>query len=105
MKWKPDIKQIMTGTEHKTIHDAIAADIVSAIPVLGPVSDFFRLIDADTRPRKALQSLDFATSALPMSDLFTPTNTLIFLDKRNMLPIPLETIDKLFKKFSAKRNP
>lgn len=104
MRWKPDFKQIMTGTEHNTIQDAIAADVVSAIPALGTVSDFFRLIDADTRPRKALQSLDLITSALPFSDLFTPTNTLIFLDKKNMLPIPLETVDKLFKTFSAKRN-
>lgn len=102
MRWKPDIKQIMTGTEHKTIQDAIAADIVSAIPVIGAVSDFLRILDSDTRPQKALQSIDFITEPIP---LITPTNTILYLDRNKLLPIPIEDIDKLFRKFSAKRKP
>lgn len=84
----------MTGTEHKTLQDAIAADLVSAIPVIGGISDFIRVLESETRPQKALQALDFVTEPIP---LITPTNTILYLDRNKMLPIPLETIDKIFR--------
>ncbi len=50
-------KNILIGTEHNTIEDAIA-DITSAIPIIGGITDFLRLIDSESRPRKVLQALD-----------------------------------------------
>ena len=92
---KEKLKKIFTGTEHESIEDAIAADLVSAVPIVGALSDFFRLIDSESRPQKALQALDLITSPIPVVDAFTPTNTLIYLDKRGLLPMKLDKIDKI----------
>jgi hypothetical protein len=93
------LNEILIGIEHETLEDAIAADIISAVPVLGGLSDFFRLMETEKRPRKLLQAVDLITSPLPGSDLLTPTNTLIFLDKKGMLPVELSKISGLFDKF------
>lgn len=94
MSWKPDTEQILIGTEHKTLEDAVAADLVSAIPIVGAISDFIRLLDADTRPRKALQAIDLISEPIPVLNIVTPTNTLIYLDKKGLLPMKLEEIEK-----------
>lgn len=65
-----------------SIEDAIAADLVSSVPVIGAITDFFRLLDSKSRPKKALQAIDMLTSPLPLFDFVTPTNTLLYLDKR-----------------------
>lgn len=90
-------KKIMVGTDFNTIEDAIAADITSAIPVIGGITDFLRLLDSESRPQKALQALDMLTSPLPFSDVVTPTNTLIYLNKRGLLPFELERIDEILR--------
>lgn len=93
MEWIPDTEQILIGTEHKTLEDAVAADLVSAIPIVGALSDFIRLLDADTRPRKALQTLDLLAEPIPILNIVTPTNTLIYLDKKGLLPMKLEELE------------
>ncbi len=90
-------KNILIGTEHDTIEDAIAADLTSAIPIIGGITDFLRLIDSESRPKKVLQALDMITSPLPLSDVFTPTNTLLYLDKKGLLPFELEKIDEIMR--------
>ena len=90
-------KKIMVGTDFDSIEDAIAADITSGIPVIGAITDFLRLLDSESRPQKALQAIDMITSPLPLSDIFTPTNTLVYLNKRGMLPFRLEKIDDIMK--------
>ena len=90
-------KKILVGTEHNTIEDAIAADLTSAVPIIGGITDFFRLLDSESRPKKALQAIDMLSNPLPFSDLVTPTNTLLYLDKKGLLPVKLEKIDELFK--------
>lgn len=87
----------MVGTEFDSIEDAIAADLVSSVPVIGAITDFFRLLDSESRPKKALQAIDMLTSPLPLFDFVTPTNTLLYLDKRGLLPVKLEKIDDMMK--------
>lgn len=91
------IKQILTGTEHDSIDDAIAADLISAFPIIGGITDFFRLLDSESRPQKALQAIDLITSPLPFVDIITPTNTLIYLDKKGFLPFKLDKMDEMIK--------
>lgn len=95
---KQKLNNILVGTDFDSIEDAIAADLVSAVPLIGGVSDFLRLLDSESRPQKALQAFDMLTSPLPFADIATPTNTLVFLDKRGMLPVKLDKIDSLLKK-------
>ncbi len=91
------LKKVMVGTDFDSIEDAIAADLVSTLPIIGAVSDFFRLLDSETRPQKALQAIDMITSPLPFVDLVTPTNTLLYLNKKGMLPFELSKIDDIMK--------
>ena len=90
-------KKIMVGTDFDSIEDALAADITSAVPIIGGITDFLRLLDSESRPQKALQVLDMITSPLPFSDIFTPTNTLIYLNKKGLLPFELERIDQMMR--------
>ena len=90
-------KKILIGTDFDSIEDAIAADLTSAVPIIGSITDFLRLLDSESRPQKALQALDMITSPLPFSDIVTPTNTLIYLNKRGLLPFELERIDKIMR--------
>lgn len=92
-----DFRKILTGTDFDTLEDAIAADLVSAIPVVGTVSDFLRLLESESKPQKALQALDMITSPLPFADIFTPTNTLLYLDKKGQLPVPIDEVTKFFE--------
>lgn len=96
------IKQIISGTEHETLEDAIAADLVSAIPLFGAASDFMRLLDSETRPQKALQAIDMLTEPVPIFNALTPTNTLLYLDKRGVLPVKLDNIDSIFSMLKKK---
>ncbi len=97
------IKNILAGTKFDSIEDAIAADLASAVPIFGAVSDFLRVLDSDTKPQKALQILDFATEPVPILSLITPTNTLLYLDSKGLLPVKLNEAEKFFDKFSPKR--
>lgn len=95
------LKQILIGVEHKSLEDAIAADLVSAVPIIGAVSDFMRVLDSETKPRKALQVLDLISSPVPLLDFVTPTNTIIYLDKKGRLPFKLSKIDSFTEKLKA----
>lgn len=90
-------RNIISGSNHEKIEDAIAADLVSALPIIGSISDFLRLIDSESRPQKVLQALDLITSPIPVADVFTPTNTLLYLNKKGALPFDLEKLDKIMK--------
>ncbi len=95
MEYNDRVKKIITGTDFDSIEDAIAADLVSAIPIVGAVTDFFRLLDSESRPQKALQAVDMLLEPVPIINLVTPTNTLVYLDKRGLLPVKLDKIDKI----------
>lgn len=98
-----NFKKLVSGTDFDTIEDAMAADLVSAIPFIGAISDFSRLIDSESRPQKALQALDMITSPIPLFELVTPTNTILYLNKKGMLPFEIEKIDNVFKNLLSKR--
>ena len=103
MRWKPDVEQIMRGVEHTTLEDAIAADLVSGLPFIGAITDFLRLVDSGTKPRRALQALDLITSPIPVLDQLTFTNTILYLDKKGMLPVELDKINSLTEKLIPMR--
>ena len=94
---KERVKNVLVGSDFNTIEDAIAADLVSALPIIGAASDFFRLIDSESRPQKALQALDMIAEPVPIINLITPTNTLLYLDKKGFLPFKLDKINELMK--------
>lgn len=102
MRYMDDrLEQILIGVEHESLEDAIAADLASAVPILGAVSDFFRVLDSETKPRKALQVLDLIAEPVPVLNLITPTNTVIYLDKKGMLPFKLSKIESFTEKLKA----
>lgn len=103
MRWKPDVEQIVRGVEHATLEDAIAADLVSGLPIVGAFTDFLRLVDSGTKPRRALQALDLITSPIPILDQLTFTNTIIYLDKKGMLPVELDKLNLFTEKLLPMR--
>lgn len=98
------IDNIVSGTKHDSLEEAIAADIVSSLPVAGIISDFVRVTNSKTRPRRTLQTFDLISSPIPIMDLFTPTNSLIYLNDNGKLPIKLEEIDEFINSIKSPRN-
>ena len=83
---------VLMGANHKNLFEAILADIVDAIPIIGDISNFFRIIDAANNPdvavrrRVTAQLIDFVLGLLPspigtILDILTPTNTIMYLRK------------------------
>lgn len=87
-----DIDRVLFSSDHNSLNEAIIADLVSAIPIVGAVGDFFRSVNANTERKRVLQILDLITEPLP---LITPTNTLLYLDKTGQ--IDLKFIEQLIK--------
>lgn len=85
-----DFNRVLFGNDFSDIHEAILADIVSSIPIIGELTDIVRVSNADTRRKRTLQTLDTITGPLP-----TPTNTLLFLDKQGT--INLGIVDNLLE--------
>ncbi len=92
------IDNLISGTKHDTLGEAILSDIISSVPIAGTISDFVRLSNSETRPRRVLQTLDLITGDLP-----TPTNTLLFLSDNGKLPIKIEEIDEFFSNLKSPR--
>ncbi len=90
-----DIDRVLFSSDHSSINEAILADLVSALPVVGAIGDFFRAAEADTRRKRVLQILDLIAEPLPVINQLTPTNTLLFLDKTGK--IDLSFIEDLIK--------
>lgn len=91
-----DIDRVLFSSDHASINEAILADIVSAIPVVGEIGDFFRAVEANTQRKRVLQILDLISGPLP-----TPTNTILFLDKTGK--IDLSFIENMFMTATVKR--
>lgn len=98
------INNVLSGTKFDSIEDAIAADLVSAVPIIGAVSDFLRVLDSDTRPQKVLQMADFITEPVPLLSVVTPTNTLLYLDSKGILPFKFDEADNFFNKLNPIKN-
>ena len=98
-------KRIAFGYDHKDIIEAITADILDVVPIVGDVSNTIRVrnmakAQPDT-PAARRQLLDAVIGNIPIIgdifDLLTPTNTINFLDKqiKAVKPEPLKLIDEL----------
>lgn len=93
-----DINRVLFSSDHASFEEAVAADIVSALPIIGGVSDFFRAADADTQRKRVLQILDLLAEPLPIINVLTPTNMLLYLDKTGKIDLSvLEAVIKAWK--------
>uniref|UniRef100_A0A6M3M6B4 Uncharacterized protein n=1 Tax=viral metagenome TaxID=1070528 RepID=A0A6M3M6B4_9ZZZZ len=77
-----DLERVLFGSDHASINEAILADLVSALPVVGEIGDFFRAVEAKTERKRVLQIFDLISGPLP-----TPTNTILFLDKTGTIDL------------------
>ncbi len=77
-----DIDRVLFSSDHASLDEAILADIVSALPIIGEIGDFFRAVEANTQRKRVLQIFDLISGPLP-----TPTNTLLFLDKTGKIDL------------------
>lgn len=91
-----DIARVLFSSDHASLNEAILADILSALPVVGEIGDFFRAVEAKTERRRVLQIFDLISGPLP-----TPTNTILFLDKTGK--IDLSFIEDIVKTATMKR--
>lgn len=89
-----DINRVMFSSDHGSLNEAILADILSALPVVGEIGDFFRAVEAKTERRRVLQIFDLISGPLP-----TPTNTILYLDKTGK--IDLRFIEDVVKTVSV----
>lgn len=101
---KKDFNKLLAGTDFETLEDAVAADIISAVPILGAVSDFMRVIDSEGKPQRILQTLDLIASPVPPVNIATPTNTIMYLNNKGILPVDLDRIENLIPRGLRKNN-
>lgn len=85
-----DLERVFFGSDHASLNEAILADLVSALPVVGEIGDFFRAVEAKSERKRVLQIFDLISGPLP-----TPTNTILFLDKTGK--IDLRFIEDIIK--------
>lgn len=88
-----DIKGVLFGSDHKTLKEAVLADIVSALPLIGGATDILRAATATNDRRKVLQILDALAEPIPIINQLTMTNTVLYLDRTGK--IDLRFIDDL----------
>lgn len=82
-----DIDRVLFSSDHNSLNEAVLADLVSALPLIGAVGDFFRAVEANTQRKRVLQILDLIAEPLPIINQLTPTNTLLFLDKTGKIDL------------------
>lgn len=90
-----DINRVLFASDFANIREAIAADIVSGIPIIGEITDFLRVTNADTKRKRSLQFLDALTDPIPILGQITFTNTLLHLDKEGK--IDLKVVDNILE--------
>ena len=84
--------RIFAGTQHKSIYEAIGSDIIDVIPIAGDVGNAVRVYDAVKKGDSdafMLQSGDLLIGVIPVigdiGDLLTPTNTLLYILRKQKL--------------------
>jgi len=77
-----DINRVLFSSDHESINEAILADLLSAIPVVGEIGDFFRAVEAKSERKRVLQIFDLVSGPIP-----TPTNTILYLDKTGKIDL------------------
>jgi len=92
--------RIFTRIDHEDIVEAVLADLVDAIPILGDISTFIR---SRYVPKDELEditnitlAIDFVADLLPFGDIFdllVPANTIRFLMKERGIGLGPKTKD------------
>lgn len=85
-----DIERVLFSSDHISLKEAVLADILSALPVVGEISDFFKAVESKSERKRVMQIFDLISGPLP-----TPTNTILFLDKIGK--IDLKMIDEILR--------
>ena len=97
--------RILTTTYHRSLLEAMFADLFDVVPLLGDVGNEERVADALRRNDKVAlraQSLDLFFGIVPVlgdiADLLTPTNTLLYLRRIGVInwDPPLPPIPRIF---------
>lgn len=88
----PRAKEVLIGTTHDELIDAVTADMLDIIPAVGDFVNAMRIIDAGkkgkthAKRRIPVQMVDFIAGAVPkvgaIADAITPTNTVTYLARR-----------------------
>ncbi|MCZ7404269.1 MAG: hypothetical protein O8C67_04970 [Candidatus Methanoperedens sp.] len=78
--------QVVMGVDHTTLSQAILADIIDALPIVGEVTNVSRIRQADDSSRRFIQGLNLSLDSIPppfgkIADAFFPANTISFIDK------------------------
>lgn len=96
-KWTKKALRAAVSTTHESLDEAIAADVIDVIPIAGDYANALRVVDAAQQKdplRFGLQTGDMILGAVPVigfiGDLLTPTNTLVFILKKQKLEKKLE---------------
>ncbi len=91
--------EILAGTNQQDLPDAIIADILDIIPIIGDLTNALRVIDAagkgneyQRKKKVAMQLIDALSGSLPdpvgaIIDAITPTNTILYLSKKGVLEV------------------
>lgn len=96
---KETAKRIFLSSTHKSLKEAVLADVVDIIPIAGDVGNAFRMIEAAKKgesTKLVLQTGDFVIGLIPVigaiGDLITPTNTLIFVLRKQKFMKKIKTL-------------
>lgn len=86
------LKRAAVETNHRTLEEAVLADIIDVIPVAGDISNALRVINAAARGEDRallLQAGDLVIGAVPIigtvGDLLTPSNVAIYVLRKRKL--------------------
>ncbi len=100
------IKSVLFDYKHDKLIDAVVADLVDIVPWVGGISNGERTrrarVAGDDKAFK-LQLIDTIAGSVPyigtILDIITPTNTIIFLNEKAdlKLPLPVEDIANILK--------
>ena len=86
---KDDVRRvwdIVSSSRHDRMEDALLADLLDAVPIIGDFANAARVKDAvENQPGRVVvvQAVDFVAGLVPVVgdivDLITPTNTISYL--------------------------
>lgn len=99
------VDRILTTSYHRSLLEAVIADLLDAVPILDVVDDEERVADAmrryDSVAMRA-QTFDLLLSLIPIvgevADLLVPTNTLLYLRRKGVInwDPPFPPIPRIF---------
>lgn len=98
------VRRALLTSEHDSLGEALLADIVDVIPVVGDLANAARVSDSMQREdenkdiRTAMQFIDAVVGVIPgigdIADVLTPTNTLYYIGSK-ILPPPEKLLPKV----------